>query len=154
MSKTTTRIVVISAIFLAFALGMLFQESTSPRSVSGQSDMDLGNGNLLNIGTSGNDWTENHILHIGERVGGGRGLRIVNSDNTNGESHARASVVTGGSSGGDPAFLMEVLGEKSWSLGLDNSDNDEFVISNSAALGTGNVFRADPSGEVCIGSGC
>ena len=37
---------------------------------------------------------------------------------------------------------------------MDDSDSDAFVISKNANLGTGNVLRIDPSGEVCIGSGC
>ena len=81
-------------------------------------------------------------------------FQVDNLNNTNAASGSRFLITTGGASAGDPKQQFTVIGETNWSLGIDNSDNDAFVISNSATLGTNNALRIDQAGEICIGSGC
>lgn len=68
-------------------------------------------------------------------------LQARHSDNTNAASHAVLYLETGGGSGGDPKTQYFVGGGQDWATGIDNSDSDSFVISNSANLGTNNAMR-------------
>jgi fibronectin-binding autotransporter adhesin len=74
---------------------------------------------------------------------------IYNSDNTNNSSNGRLVVASGGSSGGD-AFTTYANQVIDWSMGLDNSDADAFVISEANALGTNNRLRIASGGAVSV----
>ncbi len=39
-----------------------------------------------------------------------------------------------------------------WTMGIDNSDSGRFVLSNSSALGTSNIFQIDTSGNIFGGN--
>jgi len=73
-------------------------------------------------------------------------VTIENLDNTNAASHAKAAITTGGASGGD-AFIHFTNNVVDWTIGVDNSDSDAFVISQSATPGTTNAARCDTAGE-------
>lgn len=77
-----------------------------------------------------------------------RVLTVSNTDGTNSASTARLQLTTGGASAGDPFIQHTVTGVTNWSLGIDNSDSDAYVIAASSALGTTNVMRATTAGEV------
>lgn len=63
---------------------------------------------------------------------------IDNSDNT-GSSAAQVIVSVGGSStSGDPQSSFIVTSVNTWSMGIDNSSSDNFVIAKNASLGTFN----------------
>lgn len=64
-----------------------------------------------------------------------------NTDNTNTSSHARWQVTSGGSLGGDAYFQASINGVIDWAFGIDNSDSDAWVLSESSTLGTNNRFR-------------
>lgn len=49
---------------------------------------------------------------------------------------------------GDPMSRYTTSGVTDWTVGLDNSDSDAFVIAASAALGTSNVLRMTTTGNV------
>ncbi len=68
-------------------------------------------------------------------------LQAFNSNNASGASTAKLELINGGTSAGDSWIQMLVTGSNSWSMGLDNSDSDAFVISASSALGTTNRMR-------------
>jgi hypothetical protein len=76
--------------------------------------------------------------------------RVINTDNTNGASHARWHSVVGGASGGDAQSTWEINGVQAWSAGVDNSDSDAWVLSATASLGTSNVLRATAVGNVTV----
>lgn len=80
---------------------------------------------------------------------------VVNSDNTMTDSLAQISVASGGTSGGDSQFSASITGGQVFSFGVDNSTtNDDFVISDGAALGTGNVLEIDGStSDVTVSTG-
>jgi len=80
-------------------------------------------------------------------------IRIFNDDNTSGTSHTTLELRTGGSSAGDPRVHFDINTAEEWTLGLDNSDSDAFVIAKSSALGTNNRFRISTAGEVSITTG-
>lgn len=69
-----------------------------------------------------------------------------NTDNSNGNSHAMVSLLTGGSTSGDPKIAFEVSAITGWSAGIDNSDSDIFVIDNSSTtLNAGGQFAITPN---------
>lgn len=70
---------------------------------------------------------------------------LIHSDNTNTGSKAIIKIETGGASGGDP-FISLTNGVSNYSYGLDNSDSDKFIISESTALGTTNSACCDADG--------
>lgn len=77
-------------------------------------------------------------------------IEVTNSDNTNGASRAGLEVAVGGASSGDPyvSFQISGVGASTMTMGLDNSDSDKFVISNSAAVGTSNALTLTQAGAL------
>jgi len=61
---------------------------------------------------------------------------FTNSNNSNGASHSRLGITTGGNSGGDPYLYFLVSGQTDYYIGIDNSDTDAFVIGSGNAVGT------------------
>lgn len=78
-----------------------------------------------------------------------RAVSIVHGSNT-ASSNVTFQATVAGASGGDPATKYTVSGVADWSIGLDNSDSDAFVISSGTALGTNNVFRSASNGDLTI----
>lgn len=72
-------------------------------------------------------------------------VAVTHTDNTNTGSKSYFKIETGGSSAGD-AFLSCSNSVVNFSLGLDNSDSDAFVMSENSAIGTTNVARCDADG--------
>jgi len=68
-------------------------------------------------------------------VGATLASEIFNTDNTNAGSRANLNIRVGGSSAGDAVVSYLVNGANSWSVGLDNSDSDNFKISSGTSLG-------------------
>lgn len=62
-------------------------------------------------------------------------------------------LVVAGASAGDAFTHFQVGGVTDWTIGLDNSDSDALVISNSATLGTLNRMRIPTTGAVTITGG-
>ncbi|MGJ0429624.1 hypothetical protein [Methylobacter sp.] len=72
---------------------------------------------------------------------------ISNSDNT-GTSDAVLQLSVGGSgTSGDAYNSFVVSGANTWTSGIDNSNNDNFVISANASLGTTNTFVMTTGGS-------
>lgn len=65
------------------------------------------------------------------------------------DAHVRMKV--SGASGGDPHLQFDIAGVTSWSMGVDNSDSDAFVLSQSSSLGTTNRLRITTSGNITTG---
>lgn len=82
-------------------------------------------------------------------------VSAINSDNTMNDSQAIVQAQVGGTSAGDALFQASISGGETWSFGIDNSStNDDFVISDSGALGTSNVLEIDGStGIVTLNNG-
>jgi hypothetical protein len=98
-------------------------------------NVNLTNGNLAV------DWT---------RVGNDVRTLIRNNDNTNGASNAISYVIVGGASSGDAYSRYSISGIKDFSVGIDNSDSDAFVVSESGTPGTSNRFKIAVGGAVSI----
>lgn len=108
------------------------------------SGIDLGSsGTLLNVGAAGNDWTANQMKVENSNPGAAVDVQAINSDNTNGASHALLYLASGGINGGDAyvRFDLSTGGTGDWTMGLDNSNSDAFVLSMATALGTNDAFR-------------
>jgi len=61
-----------------------------------------------------------------------------NGSNTSGSDAALQAVVAG-SSAGDPTVAFTITGIVTWTIGLDNTDSDQFKIAASTALGTSDI---------------
>lgn len=70
---------------------------------------------------------------------------VSNTSNT-ASSSALCSMVVAGTSGGDAFNTYTVTGAGSWSCGIDNSDSDNYKISNSTALGTTDIITVASTG--------
>ena len=60
------------------------------------------------------------------------------------------SLVAGGSSAGDA--ILQLIAGSTWSVAVDNSDADAFLIAQNAAPGTANRLRIATGGNVSIGT--
>jgi len=72
-------------------------------------------------------------------VGGTLASEIFNTDNTNAGSRANLNIRVGGSSAGDAVASFIVNGANTWSMGLDNSDSDNFKLSSGVSLGVNDI---------------
>jgi len=107
----------------------------------------LGTSNAVTINIAGAMAVTSNLTTLGDfdatrsSVGGLVNGVIQNSDNTNSASNAAMTVVTGGSSAGDPYFALAVSGVNGYSIGIDNSDSDRLKItSNFGGPSAGNTF--------------
>ncbi len=72
---------------------------------------------------------------------------ISNTSNT-ASSNALEQITVAGTSAGDAFTTYTVTGTTNWSVGLDNSASDAYVIAASTALGTTNVVSMATGGAV------
>lgn len=80
-------------------------------------------------------------------VGGDLTIENTNTDNTNGASRAGVEVAVGGASAGDPYINFLVSGAGVYTMGIDNSVSDNFVLAASTALGTSNLLSITSAGN-------
>ena len=99
-------------------------------------NLHLENGSLLNVGASGNDWTAQSLI-IDSDYDGGNFIQIKNSSNNAGTAFLKLQVSD--ASGGDAFIDFQSVLER-WSVGVDNSHNDYFKISNSTTLHTDTIL--------------
>lgn len=85
--------------------------------------------------TFGNDLT------ISRSASGGTVLETINNTSNTATSIAALALQVGGTSAGDAVISFTVPATFVWSMGLDNSDSDSFVISQATTLGTTNALR-------------
>lgn len=79
---------------------------------------------------------------------------VTNSDNASGSSNAFFEAAVGGTSSGDAGVRFQISGGQNWSVGLDNSDSDAWVLSEGNSLGTTNALRIAPTTrDVSIATG-
>lgn len=71
---------------------------------------------------------------------------VKNTDNTNSVSDAALEAVSGGASGGDALVHFVINGVTDWAIGIDNSDADSLVFSQSNTLGTNNYLKITTAG--------
>lgn len=69
---------------------------------------------------------------------------LENTSNTAG-SDILLNVQSGGTSGGDAYVEVSISGGQAYTMGLDNSASDAFVLSRGGALGTNNVMSVNAS---------
>ncbi len=87
------------------------------------------------------------FLAQASRSGGVMGLLVENTSNTS-SSSALLQAKVAGTSADDPYMLFNINGSTQWTIGSDNSDSDKFKISQSAGLGTSDVFTVTTAGNV------
>jgi len=79
-------------------------------------------------------------------------IHAVNPGHGVGNEDAIISARTTYADGGDPVFALGILGAGSWSMGVDNSDDDKFKISNSYSnIALNNRLTIQQNGYVGIG---
>jgi len=92
-------------------------------------------------GTTYNYVSSEDGLNVKEaKIGTTHEISNTNLDNTSGTSHAMHEAIVGGASGGDPYFHFEVSAVNEYSLGIDNSDSDNFKLTDGASPSAGNVL--------------
>lgn len=85
----------------------------------------------------------------GASVGTTNGVTVTNTDNTNGLSHARLSLTTGGAAGGDPYFRWQISGTASeYYAGIDNSDSDKWIFGVGGDVGTTPIITYNPATNI------
>lgn len=89
---------------------------------------------IMSLTTAGAMTLVNGIFASGAFVGSTLAIEARNTDNTNGASNSVLRAVSGGSSGGDPFLRFDVLGQTSWSMGIDNSNSDALACYPSSSL--------------------
>lgn len=92
-----------------------------------------------------------HVTH--GAAGTVDGIVVNHTDNTNAGSHSIIQIQTAGASGGDPALAWVIAGLKTWTAGIDNSDSDAWILSESTTLGTSNRIRLAAGGNLDIVTG-
>lgn len=113
-----------------------------------------GTSNLLSLQTSATAvaWFDNKANLTLSRADAGNtvSLRVLNTDNANGASHASIILGAGGASGGDPFVNYSISGGQQWSEGIDRSDAFKYKISEAASLGTSDAFIITPGGAITL----
>lgn len=84
-----------------------------------------------NVGVNYDGSTPTMMFDVKTQTGGADGIRI---------NHTGAT--------GDPIVNFQLSGSSIWTLGVDDSDLDEFKISRSGALGTTNAFTINSSRQL------
>lgn len=102
----------------------------------------LGSADIISITTAGN------ILYSTANVGGTFLFDMYNTNNSNAASAANIRIRTGGSSGGDASLNFSITSAVEWSMGLDNSDSDNFKICASNTLGTTDILSIAATGSI------
>lgn len=102
--------------------------------------------NRLGIGTA----IPVYDLDISKNVASSVQGAIRNSNNASVLAHAILQIQSGGAAGGDAYLNLNNNGVTPWSLGLDNSDSDNFKISQSNSLGTNDRLTLRTNGEMLL----
>jgi hypothetical protein len=99
-------------------------------------------------------FTPSELVEVQQSVAGTMTtLKVDNEDNTNTASHSALFVSVGGSSAGDPMAIFNNR-NTNWTMGMDNSDSDKFVIANSYAdLSSNARITMTEGGDVTVNSG-
>ncbi|MGD8326453.1 MAG: hypothetical protein PVF65_06025 [Sphingomonadales bacterium] len=97
--------------------------------------------------------TAGDIISSSSNAAADNTVEVTNSDNTDPASRAGFEAAVGGASAGDPYVNFLISGGQAFTMGIDNSStNDDFVISDAAALGTNDRITVDgSSGDVTVG---
>lgn len=104
----------------------------------------------LNITTKGSG----SVIYSQSKAGTTQKVQITNSDNTAVSSPAGLELAVGGATNtGDPYINFLVSGAGTFTMGIDNSVSDNFVIAASTALGTSNVVSITSAGAMTTTAG-
>lgn len=86
------------------------------------------------------------VIHSRGLSGGDVTIEVTNTNNVSGSSRAGFEAAVGGASAGDPYINFLVSGAGQFTMGIDNSASDTFVLSSGAALGTNNLLTITSNG--------
>lgn len=101
-----------------------------------------------NPGYDDNVPSDTDFIFTSSTAGENRTVTVENTDNTNSGSFASVRITSGGTSAGDMKLNFNISGGQNWTLGMDNSASDAYIIAASSALGTTNVMSASTAGEI------
>ena len=107
-------------------------------------------GSDANIDLQVNGKGSGGVIHSRGLVGGDVTVESTNTDNTNGASRGGFEAAVGGATAGDPYVNFLVSGAGSFTMGIDNSDSDNFKISTGTALGTTDDVRLTSAGALSV----
>lgn len=106
--------------------------------------------NADNVAITGGSITGLSTLTVTQNSSGATVVGSVSNSSNTANSNALIATAVGGSSSADPYFKATVLGATDWTFGIDNSDNDAFVFSQSNTLGGNNIVRLATTGSVTL----
>jgi len=125
---------------VAFVGGVGVGASTAPTA-----GIDLNNGTLLNVGAAGNDWTANTLSHSSAVASGEKIFYVQNtSADAVSESVIRATVACSANGRVDAIFMAQVSGVQTWTVGVDQSNSDAFMIGQTTP-GSNDALRITPA---------
>lgn len=109
---------------------------------------DAAGGVAITAGTGDINMNSIDVIQSLSSAGNDLTYQVTNSDNTNGASRAGIELAVGGTSAGDPYINFLVSGAGVYSMGIDNSASDNFVLSASTALGTSDIVTVTSAGAL------
>lgn len=131
-----------SASVLTYDSGQFFYDATNKRlGVGTSSPQGVLHGGLA-TGSSGTG------LYIAGNISGNLNNVISNVNNVNTGANTILTLSVGGANAGDA--ILQLQAGSTWSVGVDNSDSDAFVIAQSSAPGTANKVRIATTGQLSI----
>jgi len=89
-------------------------------------------------------------LTVSRSLSGGTTQEIIRNTSNTASSAAQLQISTAGASGDDPYINFNISGVSDWTVGLDNSDSDQFKITAGATLGSTDIITATSAGNVTI----
>ena len=105
--------------------------------------IDMSEGGKVGIGTN----APSRDLHVKKSTSGSPVRFEVNNTSDTGGSHGVISIYSGGTSGGDPYLHFKVNNGEQYSIGIDNSSSDAFVLSNNFGVGSTNLLSIATDGS-------
>jgi len=101
------------------------------------------NNSIIDVGNAGNEWTARQFK-LENEYSGGKNQIILRNDSADASSSAELQIGIDGGNTSSDAFINIFRTTSTniyWSLGLDNSNSQAFVISNNNGLGTNDALR-------------
>ena len=132
--------------------GVTLYHNGTAKMVTTADGLDLGDNDLLNVGASGNDWTQNALSLSNDYDNNTNTLTVSNTSTASSANQAVVRIGIADASTGDPYMNFNIASDADWALGVDHGNSDRFAISRTHYLdGTNDAVRwALSDGEMSL----